>query len=160
MITVAVSCKTDTTSNTSEHNIEEAIAAPRPSNDPVVLNTIKMLQGNWVSRSDKNTSITFENNTRIETRDGKTLGKMRYFEIADQCNNDTAPDKKIVKAKAKYISMLDIDMCYYIKRITKNELILSYVGRDNTLIYTRGMSSNQKVNTSGKLKIKSKDSKN
>ena len=115
-----------------------------------------MLQGTWNSRDDKNTSIRFENNTRIETKDGISLGKMRYFEVADQCNNATAKGKRIVKAKAKYISMQDIDMCYFIKKITNTELVLSYVGRDNTLTYSKNNTSGARKQKKTEMIIKKK----
>lgn len=157
-IVLVPSCKSDKTVESAEAVIEQSTLLA--SNDPMVQNTMKLLQGTWNSRDDKNTSITFENNTRIETKDGKSLGKMRYFEIADQCNNDTAKGKKIVKAKAKYLSMQDIDMCYFIKKITSTELVLSYVGRDNTLRYLKNTASNKNLSNQGNTEIKTIQSQN
>ena len=158
-ILTAISCKSDKTEVVTEEALKKAVTAPMMSTDPAIQNTIKMLQGTWNSRDDKNVSVIFENNTRVETKDGKTLGKTRYFEIADQCNNDTSKSQKIVKAKAKYISMQDIDMCYFIKKITRNELVLSYVGRNNTLRYIKKNASKKSTPTTGKPEIISKESK-
>ena len=130
---IAFSCKSDN----PIANLEEIPSTTKTAKDPLVINTMKQLQGTWNSRDDKNTAITFKDNTRQESRDGKALGKMRYFEISDQCNNDAATSVKKVRVKAKFISMLYIDMCYYIKKITKKELILSYVGRHKDLRYIK-----------------------
>lgn len=153
-ILFVTSCKSDKIVDTAEADVEQPKSAPLVSKDPMVQNTMKLLQGTWNSRDDKNTSITFENNTRIETKNGESLGKMRYFEIGDQCNNDTAKGKKIVKAKAKYISLQDIDMCYFIKRITSTELVLSYVGRDNTLSYFKNTATNKNLSQQDNTEIK------
>ena len=156
---ITISCQSDKTIGGTEKTLEEQVIAPKVSSDPAIQNTITMLQGTWNSRDDKNLSITFDKNTRVETRDGKTLGKIRYFEIADQCNNDTSKAQKIVKAKAKYISMQDIDMCYFIKKITRNELILSYVGRNNTLRYIKKNGSKKSTPSTEKPVIRSKELK-
>ena len=145
------SCKSDKNIVTPESVIDQTSLLS--SNDPVVQNTMKLLQGTWNSRDDKNTSLTFENNTRIENRDGKPIGRIRYYEIADQCNNDTAKGNKIVKAKAKYLSMQDIDMCYFIKKITSTELVLSYVGRDNTLNYLKNTATIRNLSKQGNIEI-------
>jgi len=155
-ILFVTSCKSDKNEVTTEAVIEQTSILS--SNDPLVQNTMKLLQGTWHSRDDKNTSITFENNTRIENKDGKPLGRIRYFEIADQCNNDTATEKKIVKAKAKYLSMQDIDMCYFIKKITSTELVLSYVGRDNTLSYIKSTATIKNLSKQGNTEIPIKKS--
>lgn len=128
------SCKSDPSTDTTQQVADTTVVT---SSDPAVLNTLKLLEGTWNSRDDKNTAITFKGNTRQETRDGKALGKMRYFEIADQCNNDASKGEKNVKVKAKYLSMLDIDMCYYIKKLNKRELVLSYLGRKDDLRYIK-----------------------
>lgn len=158
LIIIACSCKSDSSERTTPEDKILNQDTFVESNDPVVQNTMKLLQGTWHSRTDKNTSITFEKNTRIESKNGKAIGKMRYFEIADQCNNDTSNSNKIVKAKAKYISMLDIDMCYYIKKITRNELELSYVGRESTLKYIKNQSLNKGISKKDKPDLQRKPS--
>ena len=158
LIIIACSCKSDSSEGTTHEDKIMDQDTFVESNDPVVQNTMKLLQGTWHSRTDKNTSITFERNTRIESKNGKAIGKMRYFEIADQCNNDTSNSKNIVKAKAKYISMLDIDMCYFIKKISRNELELSYVGRANTLKYYKNKSQGTRISKKIKTNLEIKKS--
>lgn len=136
-ITLAASCKNDQSTDSASTDDTPSRSNAMTSKDPRVQNTMQLLQGTWNSRDDKHTSIIIKDNTRQETRNGKNLGKMRYFELADQCNNDTAKGHKVVKVEARFISMLDIDMCYYIKKINKKELILSYVGRDGDLRYKK-----------------------
>ena len=104
---------------------------------PATANTMRLLQGTWNSRDEENISITFNDNTYQESRDDKALGKMRYFEVSDQCNNDAAKGDKTVKVEAKFISMLDIDICYFIKKVNKRELVLSYIGRKKDLRYLK-----------------------
>ncbi len=130
---IAISCKSDN----DPLNSETTQASRSTSQDPLVINTMKLLQGTWNSRDEKNVSITFKDNTRVEKRDGNTLGKMRYFQIADQCNNATVKNEKIVRVRSRFISMLDIDMCYFIKRISKKELVLTYMGRKGDLRYVK-----------------------
>lgn len=140
LLSVFISCKSEQASKNDDISKTDAIEAVSYK-DPLVLNTLNLLQGTWNSVTEKNVSVTFENNTRTETKEGLNQSKTRYFEIADRCTSAVTKDKKIISAKAKYISMQDIDMCFFIRKISKNELILSQVGRNNVLKYKKAKSN-------------------
>lgn len=114
------------------------------SSDPYISNTQMLLQGTWDNLQEKGVSIVFEGNTRIENIIGKPTGKTRFFEVADECKNDAAGTMPSVKARGKYISMQDIDLCYYVIKLNKNNLELKKVGRGNVLRYKKRGSPDKK----------------
>lgn len=133
ILTLTASCKNDngSPSQTSEESSLEV------SNDPYIAHNQKLLQGSWRSLDEKGVTLTFKNNTRVENVEGKPKGRTRYFEIADECKNDALGNDRVIKSRAKYISLQDIDLCYYIINLDKTYLDIKVIGRGNTIRYKR-----------------------
>lgn len=146
------SCKNDTnraSENTKSKSIE--------SNDPYVQSIQKLLQGTWINLDEKGVKVVFENNTRIEKIEGSTEGKPRYFEISDGCKGDIPGSDLLAKAKAKYISLLDINMCFYIVHIDKDYLDLKVIGRGNIIRYKKEGSTVRHSSNKALNKLKTKN---
>jgi len=140
------SCK-----NESKTQAENQKIILQESSDPHVRNTQKMLQGTWINQDEKGVTLVFDKNTRIENVKGKPSGKTRYFKISNFCENNIPGSEFLAQSKAKYISMQDIDMCFFIVNLNKEHLDLKVVGRGNILRYRKQgikskKSSNQNTN--------------
>ena len=132
------------------------------SKDPYISSVQTLLQGTWKNLDEKGVTLTFDGNTRIENIQGKPEGKVRYFEIAEECKNDAKPkgELRTVKSKAKYISLQDIDLCYYIVKLDQVHMHLKTIGRGNLVRYKR-MGATKGVNIINTSKtIKPKKLKN
>lgn len=126
------SCKNEV--STTDENQK---SNPVGSNDPYIQSTQKLLQGTWINLDEKGVKVIFENNTRIEQIEGNKEGKARYFQISDGCMGDITGSKQLAKAKAKFISLQDIDMCFYILKLDRDYMNLKVVGRGNIIRYKR-----------------------
>ena len=146
------SCKTDTNTN-KDDQLPNAIN----TNDPYVQNTQNLLQGKWINLDQKGVSIIFENNTRIENIKGKPQGKSRYYEISDGCQIDIPGSEVLAKSKAKYITLQEINLCYYIIKLDKSHLDLKVVGRGNIIRYRKEGTAAHSPNDSNNLELKKKN---
>lgn len=124
--------------------VENDTAASINRNDPHVKNTQNLLQGTWISLDQKNVSVIFENNTRTENITGKEPGKSRYYQITDGCPSDVPGSELLAKSKAKYITLPEINKCYYIIKLDKDYMNLKVVGRNNIIRYKKEGSTARK----------------
>ncbi len=91
------------------------------------------LQGTWRSLDDDRATLRFEGNLMISSYSGEE-DEGEHFVIARSCAD--APEDAPTE-QGKYLIVPDAARCYYILRLTENELDMSYVGRGNTLRYVR-----------------------
>ena len=151
-IILLLSCKTDT-----DTNKDEQLPYSINTNDPYIVNTQNLLQGRWINLDQKGVSIVFENNTRVENIKGKPEGKPRYFEISDGCQIDIPGSRVLAKSKAKYITLQEVNLCYYIIKLDKSHLDLKVVGRGNIIRYRKEGTAVHSPNDGNSLKLKSKN---
>ena len=97
------------------------------------INTI--LGGLWISDEDSKSSINITSNLWLEMYDKEKTDTFK-FAIGDSCLAN--PDSK-TNATGKYITVFDPEgnRCFFIVKFTNSKLELSYVGRGNTLRYTK-----------------------
>ena len=129
---VLVGCN-NTANNNNENKTDPAVDKPsdaKPSN-------FDLLQGKWQSEDDKTNFVVFEKNHRKEIAEGTKAWDDEEFIISDQCGNEMNKADNNPKEKDKYISCIKSDLCWYIESVTAEKLILQYMGRGNTLKYTR-----------------------
>lgn len=96
-----------------------------------------LLQGKWQSTDDKTNFLIFENNQRKEIATGMNEWDVETFSLSDKCMNSSNISTQLPSEKDNYISLSKTDMCYYIIELSATNLSLSYMGRGNTLNYTR-----------------------
>ena len=99
--------------------------------------TLDLLQGKWQHIDDNSNYLVFEGNYRKETAEGMTGWDEEEFSLSDKCLNESDNDKGIEREESKYISCLKSDLCWYIIDVDEENLMLSYMGRGNTLTYRR-----------------------
>ena len=90
-----------------------------------------LLQGKWRSDDDPSNVLEFAGGKRIEGGDSEP------YTLADHCTNPTDNNGSSPAEKDRYISCEQSDLCWYIVELTADKLSLSYMGRGNTLNYTR-----------------------
>ena len=97
------------------------------------INTI--LGGLWISDEDSKSSINITSNLWLEMYEKEKTDTFK-FAIGDSCLAN--PDSK-TNPKGKYITVFDPEgnRCFFIVKSTDSKLELSYVGRGNTLRYTK-----------------------
>lgn len=96
-----------------------------------------LLQGKWQSKSDKTNVLWFDGTTGKETNDSKTWDA-EPFVLGTTCANETDLETVTWEVKANAIlSCPESDLCWEIQSITPTELTLIYLGRGNTLTYTK-----------------------
>ena len=96
-----------------------------------------LLQGKWQSSDDKTNFLVFEKNHRKEIADGMKNWDDEEFTLSDKCGNETNKSDNLPKEKDTYISCLKSDLCWHIETLTADKLVLTYMGRGNTLIYNK-----------------------
>jgi hypothetical protein len=118
-------------------------SAPTPQVDPVppanarqsapapAATTAERLIGKWQSTDDKSNVLEFDGKNRIEG------GQSASYTLGDRCTNEMNKDDGTPAESDRYISSASDDMCWYIIEVTPDKLSLSYMGRGNTLNYTR-----------------------
>jgi hypothetical protein len=99
--------------------------------------TLDLLHGKWQHIDDKSNYLLFEGNHRKETADGMTGWDDEEFSLSNMCLNESDKDNGLDKEEAKYISCVKSDLCWYIIGVDEENLMLSYMGRGNTLTYRR-----------------------
>ena len=92
------------------------------------------LQGRWRSVDDSLHTLTFEGNLMTMGYEGTPPEEPENFVVGPTCPD--APEAE-PGDNSRYLSVPDARRCYYIIELTDNSLQLSYVGRGNTLRYTR-----------------------
>jgi len=97
----------------------------------------KLLQGKWQSMDDKTDLLWFDKNHQKGISAGINKWDDELFVLSNSCENSSDKDRGLPKEKDKYISATDSDMCWYIVELTPTRLVLSYMGRGNTLSYRR-----------------------
>jgi len=97
----------------------------------------ELLQGKWQHTEDKSNFLVFEKERRKEIADGLDKWDDEPFVLSDKCMNTRDANNGIEKEKDRYISIAESDLCWYIVEVTETMLSLSYMGRGNTLNYTR-----------------------
>jgi PBP1b-binding outer membrane lipoprotein LpoB len=97
------------------------------------INTI--LGGLWISDEDSKSSINITSNLWLEMYENEKTDTFK-FALGDSCLAN--PDSK-ANANGKYITVFDPEgnRCFFIVKFTNSKLELSYVGRGNTLRYTK-----------------------
>jgi hypothetical protein len=97
------------------------------------INTV--LGGLWISDDDSKSSINITSNLWLEMYEKEKTDTFK-FAIGDSCLVN--PEAK-TNASGKYITVFDPDgnRCFYIVKFANSRLELSYVGRGNTLRYTK-----------------------
>jgi hypothetical protein len=115
----------DTT--TKKESIKESIKQTEQ------INTV--LGGLWISDEDSKSSIQITSNIWLEMYEKEKTDTFK-FAIGDSCLAN--PEAK-TSATGKYITVFDPEgnRCFFIVKSTNSKLELSYVGRGNTLRYTK-----------------------
>ncbi len=111
--------------------------APTPASPPEPdspTESTGQLQGTWVRVDDPANTLRFEGNLIISNHPGQPEARENYV-IAATCA--AAPEDAPREDGSYLIIPGDDDRCYYLLRLTDTELEMSYVGRGNTLRYTR-----------------------
>jgi hypothetical protein len=90
-----------------------------------------LLQGKWRSDDDPSNVLEFAAGKRIEGGDAEP------YTLGDHCTNPSVNNSFMAGGKYRYISCVQSDQCWYINELTTDKLSLSYMGRGNTLNYTR-----------------------
>ncbi len=92
------------------------------------------LQGRWQATDDPQAVVEFKGDTKVESYSGQVMSSDPYV-LAD-----AAPDQGgKVNGAGPYIwvGQGTEQLVYYVVNVTPTSLELSYVGRGNTLSYTR-----------------------
>ena len=105
----------------------------------VVLDTsnYELLQGKWQSDEDETNFLVFEKNHRKEIEEGSGGWDDEEFVLSDRCMNEGNSSDKEPRETDNYISCKESDLCWYILSVSSEKLALNYMGRANTLMYTR-----------------------
>lgn len=99
---------------------------------------IELLQGKWQSVEDKFSFMVIEGD-RMKTYYKRMEDGMEdeLIIISDTCMNELDSENDLPKEKNRYISQLDMDMCWYIDNLDANNLSLIYMARGNYHTYRR-----------------------
>lgn len=94
-----------------------------------------VLEGVWVSDDDKKSSIEVKGSSWAEMYDGEKPETFK-FGIGDSCLANAQTKEN---PNGKYITVFDGDgdRCFYIVKASETKLELSYMGRGNTLRYSK-----------------------
>jgi hypothetical protein len=143
LIVLTISCDQSQTKSPKQDNHKESPthttkrSERKSENHLNTKQTLDLLQGKWQHIDDKSNYLMFEGNYRKETAEGMTGWDEEEFSLSEKCLNESDKDNGIEKEEAKYISCLKSDLCWYIIGVDEENLMLSYMGRGNTLTYRR-----------------------
>lgn len=108
--------------------------------DSLALDTfaIELLQGKWQSVEDEFSFMVIEGD-RMKTYYKRMEDGMEdeLIIISDTCMNELDLENDLPKEKNRYISQLDMDMCWYIDNLDAINLSLIYMARGNYHTYRR-----------------------
>jgi len=117
-----------------------AVAEPPqevPATTTITAATAALLQGKWQSTDDATNFVEFTGTLRREIAAGMTDWDEESYVLSATCENGTDKASAQEPEQDKYISCATSDMCWYIDFVDENTLSLVYMGRGNTLSYTR-----------------------
>lgn len=102
--------------------------------EQVLTSELLMLQGRWQNEEDEKETIEFRGLKKISEYAGLEIREELEVSVSNACNDK--PHESL--EGGKYINEIKISgLCYYIVKLHKNQLELSYVGRGNTLRYKK-----------------------
>jgi hypothetical protein len=131
------------TPNASSDNIEvkekSIESVSKKSNDFTKNNKTKreLLQGKWQSMDDSSNYLIFDSKLRKELGNGMNNWEIETYVLSDRCLNNSDLEAISEVESESYIYCVKSDMCWYIVNLDSENLVLSYVGRGNTLKYKR-----------------------
>ena len=97
----------------------------------------ELLKGKWQHVEDKSNYLVFEDGLRKEIAgEAKNWDEEEYV-LSNSCLNVSDKENNIKTEELRFISCLNSDMCWYIVNLDEINLTLSYMGRGNSLNYTR-----------------------
>lgn len=97
----------------------------------------ELLEGTWQNVDDKTNFLVFENGMRKEIAAGMDDWDVEAYTLSDFCTNEMDKEKELSRQKDKYISCNESDLCWHIDQLDEENLVLTYMGRGNTLTYKR-----------------------
>ncbi|HEY5123902.1 MAG TPA: hypothetical protein VIK14_09225, partial [Ignavibacteria bacterium] len=94
-----------------------------------------LLEGLWISDEDSKSSIQVKSNLWLEMYEKEKTDTFK-FALGDSC---LANSEAKTNPNGKYITVFDPDgnRCFFIVNSENSKLELSFVGRGNTLRYTK-----------------------
>tara|TARA_R110002072_G_scaffold14272_2_gene59419 strand:- start:129266 stop:129715 length:450 start_codon:yes stop_codon:yes gene_type:complete len=96
----------------------------------------KLIQGTWRNVDDPFSTLVFEGNTTKNFYDGMDVGKIIEFSLGNNCEDGSNPENS--SENDAYISTKgSANECYYIVKLDQDSLIMSFLGRGNTLRFKR-----------------------
>ena len=94
------------------------------------------LQGTWVNTQSPLSTLSFNNNTVVNSYDGVMVKKNLEFSIQDSCAGTNFKDTPIEKDKY-IVTTSDTPECYYIVTLEKENLILGFWGVEEPLRFKK-----------------------
>ena len=94
------------------------------------------LQGTWVNIQSPLSTLSFNNNTVVNSYDGVVVKKNIGFSIQDSCAGTNFKDTPIEKDKY-IVTTSDTPECYYIVTLEKENLILGFWGVEEPLRFKK-----------------------
>ena len=94
------------------------------------------LQGTWVNTQSPLSTLSFNNNTVVNSYDGVMVKKDLEFSVQDSCAGTNFKDTPIEKNKY-IVTTSDTPECYYIVTLEKENLILGFWGVEEPLRFKK-----------------------
>ena len=94
------------------------------------------LQGTWVNTQSPLSTLSFNNNTVVNSYDGVVVKKNIEFSLQDSCAGTNFKDTPIQKDKY-IVTTSDTPECYYIVTLDKENLILGFWGVEEPLRFKK-----------------------
>ncbi|MDB9828330.1 hypothetical protein OAC33_02240 [Flavobacteriaceae bacterium] len=94
------------------------------------------LQGTWVNTQSPLSTLSFNNNTVVNSYDGVVVKKNIGFSIQDSCAGTNFKDTPIEKDKY-IVTASATPECYYIVMLEKENLILGFWGVEEPLRFKK-----------------------
>lgn len=126
------SCKSDS-GKPDKDTTPKKDTIQKKEKEPEAKNSI--LEGTWISTEDSKSVLQVKGNDWTELYEGEKPDTYK-FGFGDSCLAN--PNAK-TNPNGKYITVFDVDgnRCFFIVSVNDSKLELSYVGRGNTLKYTK-----------------------
>ena len=94
------------------------------------------LQGTWVNTQSPLSTLSFNNNTFVNSYDGVVVKKNLEFSVQDSCAGTNFKDTPIEKDKY-IVTTSETPECYYIVTLEKENLILGFWGVEEALRFKK-----------------------
>lgn len=94
------------------------------------------LQGTWVNTQSPLSTLSFNNNTVVNSYDGVVVKKNIEFSLQDSCAGTNYKDTPTEKDKY-IVTTSDTPECYYIVTLDKENLILGFWGVEEPLRFKK-----------------------